>query len=106
METWIVAVLLGLILFIVIKMILMRAKFFNHRFSWILTLIVVLVLIGGFLLAIAGKGVDLTTKEGIGAAFKLYVAWFGNTLDNTKTLTSNAIKMDWSGNSTSGNLPG
>ena len=101
METWIVIFIFGLIFFVAMKMIFMRLKFFNHRFSLMLTFLIILFLIVGFLIAIAGNNIDLTTKEGVKSGFKLYFTWLGNSMDNIKVITSNAIKMDWSANNTS-----
>jgi hypothetical protein len=41
--------------------------------------------------------VDLTTSAGFLDASKLYFSWLGSLFGNLKSITANAINMDWSG---------
>ena len=79
----------------------MKLRFFKHKSTRHLTVIVIVFLISGFFLSINGNGIDLGSKEGIKLGFKIYISWLGNSIDNIQGITSNAIKMDWSGNNTS-----
>jgi len=45
--------------------------------------------------SITGKNVDLNSAEGLKEAGVLYSEWLGNGFENLKTLTTNAIKLDW-----------
>jgi len=44
--------------------------------------------------------VDLKTVPGLFKAVKIYFSWLGSVLGNMKSITTNAIKMDWNGNQT------
>ena len=39
--------------------------------------------------------VDLKTISGVVGASKLYFSWLGSVLGNFKTITTNAISLDW-----------
>ena len=39
--------------------------------------------------------VDLKTIPGVVGASKLYFSWLGSVLGNFKTITTNAISLDW-----------
>ena len=45
-----------------------------------------------------GKGIDYKTLSGIFDASKIYLSWLGGVFSNLGTITTNAIKMDWSNN--------
>ncbi len=44
------------------------------------------------------EDVDLKSVSGIISATRLYFSWFGNIFVNVKTITTNAVKMDWNSN--------
>jgi len=46
--------------------------------------------------------IDFQTIPGITTAAKLYFSWFGSIFANVKTITTNAIRMNWQGNETIG----
>lgn len=48
------------------------------------------------------KEVDLQSITGITSAVKVYFSWLGSIFVNLKSITSNAIGMDWEGNKSSG----
>ncbi len=39
---------------------------------------------------------QLNTVEGVFGAVKVYIAWLANGFGNLKTLTGNAVEMNWS----------
>ncbi|MEK6873284.1 MAG: hypothetical protein AABW91_00390 [Nanoarchaeota archaeon] len=93
-----IVVLVGII-FLFVKL-----KYVKHKLVWILLLIFVLAVYLGFILSIAGQNIDLKTPEGAKLAIKLYLGWMGNSFSNLKTLTGDAVKLDWkSVNSTDSN---
>ena len=49
-----------------------------------------------------GKGINLKSVDGLKEAGNLYFVWLGSFFGNLKTITVNAIKMNWRGNSTAG----
>ena len=42
-----------------------------------------------------GHAIDLRTASGVVQAGKVYFSWMGQAFGNLKTLSTNAIKMDW-----------
>jgi len=49
-----------------------------------------------------GQDIDFKTIPGITTAAKLYFTFLGSIFVNIKTITTNAIKMNWKGNETIG----
>jgi hypothetical protein len=73
----------------------------KHKFVWVAIIFVAVILIVGFFLSVSGKKIDYNSPEGLKTAGGLYLSWFANSFNNVKTLTGDAIKMDWTGNSSS-----
>ncbi len=92
----IVAVLIAAI-WIVIEMQRLRHKFFAF---FLIGLILFLYISGYFVLG--DKEIDYTSFSGVLEAGGLYFSWIGSIFGNVVSITSNAIKMDWGGNETSG----
>lgn len=80
--------------------IFIEFKRFRHKI-WAL-LLIILILFGYFSFnsAIKGEDLDLKTMDGIKEAGSLYFLWVGHAFGNMKTITSNAINMNWSANKT------
>jgi len=55
-----------------------------------------------FTATLKGKDLDLKTISGLTTATKLYFTWLGSMFGNLKTITTNAIKMNWKSNETIG----
>ena len=87
---WVFAIAFVLIIILLIKM-----RYFKHKLSWILIIFGCLFLYLTFMASISGKNIDLNSFDGLRNAGSLYFSWLGNAFSNVKTLTSNAIKMDW-----------
>lgn len=45
-----------------------------------------------------GKEIDYKTAPGVMSATKVYFSWLGSIFGNFKTITTNAINLDWKGN--------
>jgi len=80
---------------VVVAVILIKMNHFRHRITIIGLLIFVLFLYSTIVIVNKGNEINLTTSEGIFDAVKVYFGWLGNGFGNLKTLTGNAIKMDW-----------
>ncbi len=52
------------------------------------------------MMVLRGEDVNLKTVPGIIQASKLYFSWLGSAFGNVQAITTNAIRMDWSGNET------
>jgi hypothetical protein len=80
--------------------ILVEMKRFRHKFfAWFL---IALIILGyfSFTFVMKDKDVDLKTSSGLLTAGKIYFSWLGSIFGNVKTMTTNAIKMDWGANKT------
>jgi hypothetical protein len=81
--------------------IMSEVRKIKHK-VWAFALIA-LIIFGYISFAVTTKdqGVDYTSFSGIMKAFKIYFSWIGSLFGNFKTLTTNAVKMDWGVNSNS-----
>lgn len=89
---------------VLIAMIYFIAEFrrFKHKFFAILLIALILFGYISYLYVFHDQEVDFKSVSGIVDAGKVYLSWLGSVVfDNLKTLTSNAVKMDWRGNQTS-----
>jgi len=62
--------------------------------------IIILFSYFSFVYSIKGKDIDFKTIEGIKTAGQLYFSWLGNSFSNFKTITANAIHLDWKAENT------
>ena len=53
----------------------------------------------GFVVTLKGKEVDYKSFNGLQNVAKLYFVWLGGLFKNFKTITANAIKMNWKSDS-------
>jgi len=95
-------VILALVAFI---WIFVEVKRFRHKAVALFLIVLILFSYLSFLATIKGKDVDFRSVEGIKEAGQLYFSWLGSVFGNLKTLTSNAINMDWSANKSKSKLP-
>lgn len=90
----IVIVLVGII------WVLVEFKRFRHKMWAVFLIALILFTYISFLATIKGKDLNLKTMDGIKDAGKLYFSWLGSVFTNVKTITTNAIHMDWKANET------
>ncbi len=88
------------IVLIAIIFLFVKVKYLKHKISWIIILFLVLLFYVGFLASTSGTKIDFSTFEGSQTAIKLYFAWMGQSFHNMRTLTGEAIKLDWGTNTT------
>ena len=92
---WLIAIIALVLLFLLLR------KYIEHK-----VIVVLLVLLFVFILisfvSIAGsiKSYDINWKsaEGIVQIGKTYVSWVGQVFVNLKTVTGNAVNLNWHGN--------
>lgn len=48
-----------------------------------------------------GKDIDFMSVDGLVEATQLYFSWLGSVFVNIKSITTNAVKMEWGVNETS-----
>ena len=81
---------------VVIAVVLIKMNHFRHKVTIIVVLLFALFLYSTVTIVNKANEFDLTSTEGFFGAFKVYTGWLGNGFSNLKTLTGNAVKMDWS----------
>lgn len=94
----IIAIIVVLILAIWFFLEFKRAR---HKFFAIFLILLVLFLFFSVTLVFKGKNIDYKTVPGLISAGGVYVSWLGTAFNNIKIMTSDAIHMNWGGNSTS-----
>jgi len=77
--------------------ILVEVKRMRHKIFALVLIALILVSYIGFAGVMKNNNIDLKTVEGLSKATKLYFLWIGSAFGNMNTITTNAIKMDWSG---------
>ena len=91
---------IGTTFFIVAAWILIEVKRFKHKIFAIFLIVLILFTYISFSYTLSGQDLDLKTIPGLTEAGKLYFVWLGSMFSNLKSITTNAIKMDWKGNTT------
>ena len=100
MVSWIV--IGAMILFLYLFLQFRKSEHFKTKlYAVVIVLLLLFVYISGASIVEKNK-LNLATSDGISSFVKLYFSWLGNAFENTKSLTGNAVKMDWNGNSTGG----
>lgn len=76
--------------------IVIEFKRFRHKLLAVFLIVLIILTYVSFLVTFKGKDINLNSIEGIKEAGTLYFSWLGSVFGNVKTITTNAIKMDWS----------
>jgi len=76
--------------------ILIEVKRMRHKFFAIFLIALILFSYISFSVTMKNNDVDLTSVDGLTKATKLYFLWLGSAFGNMKSITANAVKMDWS----------
>ncbi|HLC86851.1 MAG TPA: hypothetical protein VJH65_01070 [Candidatus Nanoarchaeia archaeon] len=92
--TFTVAIIAISILVVAIWLIV-EFKRFRHKFFALLLIGLILFLYFSITSVFSGTDVDYKSFSGLTKATKIYFSWFGSTFGNIKTITGNAINMDW-----------
>lgn len=75
-------------------------KRFKHRLLAIFLIVLILFSFFSFSVAFKGEEISIKNISDLGRIAKIYFSWLGNLFGNVKTLTGQAVKMDWQGNKT------
>ena len=85
---------------IILIWVLIEIKRFRHKFfAWFLIILIILGYVS-FNLAMKNQNADFKSVSGLLTAGKIYFSWLGSIFGNFKTITTNAIKMNWEANKT------
>jgi len=92
---------IGITLFIVSVLIIaiwviIEIKRLKHKLFAIFLISLILLAYLSFVFVFREQQINLNTVSGIMEATKLYFSWLGSIFGNMKTITSHAVKMDWS----------
>lgn len=96
---------IGITLFVVIALILaiwifIEVRRFRHKALAIFLIVLILFTYLSFTSVIKEKDIDFKTITGLTTATRLYFSWLGSIFGNLKTITTNAIRMNWKDNTT------
>jgi len=91
---------IGITLLIVLVLVaaiwvLVEFKRFRHKIFAVFLIILILFTYISFVATVKGKNIDFTTTDGLKKAGQLYLSWLGSVFKNFKTLTANAVNMNW-----------
>lgn len=87
--------IIGIVLIIAFIWVILELKRFKHRALAIFLMAIVLFTYFSFTFVFKGEKLDLSSWDGIKEAGGIYYSWLTSIFGNVKTLSSNAIKMDW-----------
>ncbi len=77
---------------------ILEFKRLKHRIFAIFIIVFIIFLYLSMTIVFKYKNVDYKTIPGIMDATKIYFSWLFSVSGNFKSITTNAIQMDWSGN--------
>lgn len=90
----------GITLFIVAILIIaiwviIEVKRLRHKIFAIFLIALILFTYISFTITLKGEDIDMTTIPGVMAASKLYMFWLVSSFNNLKSITTQAISLDW-----------
>lgn len=77
--------------------IFVELRRFQHKFFAIFLIVLILASYFGFVVTLKGKEINYKSIDGLQNVAKLYFVWVGQIFKNFKSITANAIKLDWKG---------
>jgi hypothetical protein len=93
---WLIIMLIAILVLIIFK------KEIEHKTTKIVVVLLVffvITLIFSYS-TIRQQNIDLKSWEGFKTAGGIYLSWLGNAFGNARVITANAIKMEWTPNTT------
>jgi len=75
--------------------IIIEVKRLKHKIFAIFLIALILFTYVSFAITLKGKDIDFKTVPGMVLAGKLYFSWLVSVFGNMKSITVNAIQMDW-----------
>lgn len=88
-------ILIGVVALVIVVWILLEVKRVKHKIFSVFILGLIVFIYFSFVFVLRGKSLDLTSFEGIRQAGALYFSWWGLVFVNLKTVTANAIHLNW-----------
>lgn len=93
MLTWMIVLLAIIAIFVVSRLI--HFNHFKHKLFAILLILLVAFLFVSIIGVVKSYNINLKSPEGILNAGKVYYSWLAQAFGNVKSLTGQAIGMDW-----------
>lgn len=94
-------IIVVVIAIIAVIYLLFAFKGMRHKFFTLFLIGLVLFAFFSFTFVFGGKNIPLNNISDLGKASQIYLLWLGNVFNNIKIVTTDAIKMNWKGNSSS-----
>ena len=96
---------LSLVIFIVVASIvaiwmLFELKHMKHKLFALVLIALILFGFFSFNAVFKGKAIKLENISDLGSLVKIYFSWLTTAFNNVKIITTQAVKMDWQGNTT------
>lgn len=76
--------------------VIIEIKRMKHKLFAIFLIALILFTYVSFSVTLKSHDIDYKSVSGITEAGKLYFSWLGSMFGNMRSITTNAIKMDWS----------
>ena len=77
--------------------IVIEIKRLKHKLFAIFLIVLILFAYVSVTLTLKNQDIDIKTIAGATSATKIYFSWLINIFGNVKSITGDAIKMDWAG---------
>lgn len=87
-------------LLIITIWILIELKRFRHKIFAVFLIGLILFLYLSSIFVFRGQDLDFKSVSGVITSTKIYFSWLGSVFGNLKSITTNAIKMNWKANET------
>lgn len=89
-------------LIVAVIWLVIASKRLRHKMFAIFLIALVIFTFLSFSMVVKKNNIDLKTVPGMVDAGKLYFSWLLSVFGNVKTITGNAIGMDWAGGNQTG----
>jgi len=80
---------------IILAFLFLRVKHMKHKVFLVLVIVALLFFYGTGYKVLSGQDINWRSVKGVEKGARIYVAWLGGVFGNVRSLTANAIKMDW-----------
>jgi len=97
---WNIALIITAVVIIAIW-VLIEMKRMRHKFFAVFLIVLILLFYVSAYYVFKDREVDLKSYSGIKEASGIYFTYLGGVFGNMKSITTNAIKMNWGGSNSS-----
>ena len=80
---------------VIVIWVLIEFKRLEHKLFAYFLIGLVLVVAASFSLVTSSYDIDYGSASGLLTAGKVYFSWLGSAFTNVKTITTQAVKLDW-----------